>query len=717
MRKRVCLILSIACILLSLLLFVPIAIAAEVGIKSISITQDVAFFVDSNGTLWTLGSGAIKRSMENVAYASVGWYNSYAVMNDGSLWEWGKTPTSGVFVIDLPPTKMMDDVVMASGLHGTSYALKKDGTLWAWGSNFDGRLGIGTDEDMQKNPVKVMESVVSFSVGNNHCMAVKSDGSLWTWGTNLVGQLGDGTFGRNASKNKPTHIIDDVKIAVAGDDNSFAIKTDGSLWGWGRNVYGQLGESAQSQHEIPLKIMNGVTAVAAGYDHTLALKADGSLWTWGSNRYGQLGDGTNQNRHMPERIMENVALIGGGKYHSIAVKLDGTIWAWGLNGSGQLGDGSRIDRNTPGVVPFSIANHASQSNQALSLPARNQLISIFVDDTRILTESSIPVIENGRILVPIRLVAEAIGADVTWDPTSNTALLTRASTVIELIIGSTSAKINDKSIRLDVPPIIREGRTLIPLRFIAEAFEQSVEWDDISRTVRVFEDMSFAKDSNLTEWFLGTGAIIAEANSPFMNPYLIGMASRAGRNVSSIRNLLRESWNVHNRDDLIEQVISISLFGHANNFANDVNFIKSLSFAEKEHMLKNASGMDQYMWPMVLSLDEKWNEKGIQAWDWYRAGHLCRWGYLAGYITLEEAYIMFEPVAKALRGTFSSWDEATDNYLDGFAYWGRIDVSKKQNAFDERSQIYTKLKGQEANNPRGMLFDPKVWQEPVKGIR
>jgi hypothetical protein len=89
---------------------------------------------------------------------------------------------------------------------------------------------------------------------------------------------------------------------------------------------------------------------------------------------------------------------------------------------------------------------------------------------------------------------------------------------------------------------------------------------------------------------------------------------------------------------------------------------------------------------------------------------------MAGYISAKEAYILFEPTAKNLRKTFSSWDEATENYLDGYAYWGRIDINEESNNFVKRKQMYEDLKMEEKIDPRGLLFDPKVWDEPVKGI-
>ena len=167
---------------------------------------------------------------------------------------------------------------------------------------------------------------------------------------------------------------------------------------------------------------------------------------------------------------------------------------------------------------------------------------------------------------------------------------------------------------------------------------------------------------------------------------------------------------------MLEAIYGIALFGHSHNFDYDAALFKSLSAAEQNQILSEATGVDAYMWPFVMELDKKWGDKGIIAWDLFRVAHLCRWGYAAGYITMEEVYVIFEPIAMELRDTFKSWDEANENYLDGFAYWGRINVNNTPNDFSRRTQMYEDLKAQEKTDPRGLLFDPKVWSEPVRGI-
>jgi alpha-tubulin suppressor-like RCC1 family protein len=185
------------------------------------------------------------------------------------------------------------------------------------------------------------------SAGEYHTCAIKQDGSLWCWGWNFSGQLGDGT---NTSRTTPVQIMSSGVSSVSlGGLHTCAVKTDGSLWCWGYNNSGQLGDGTNADKNTPVQVMSsGVSSVAAGRHHTCAVKTDGSLWCWGNNDYGQLGDGTNTSRNTPVQIMSSgvssVALGGG---HTCAVKTDGSLWCWGSNFYGQLGDGTNADKTTP----------------------------------------------------------------------------------------------------------------------------------------------------------------------------------------------------------------------------------------------------------------------------------------------------------------------------------------------------------------------------------
>jgi hypothetical protein len=179
--------------------------------------------------------------------------------------------------------------------------------------------------------------------GWGHTCAIKQDGSLWCWGRNDYGQLGDGT---NTDKTTPVQITSEVSSVALGGDHTCAVKTDGSLWCWGNNDFGQLGDGTNTSRTTPVQITSGVSSVALGLHHTCAVKTDGSLWCWGVNWYGQLGDGTNTDKTTPVQITSGVSSVALGRGHTCAVKTDGSLWCWGVNASGQLGDGGGW-KNTP----------------------------------------------------------------------------------------------------------------------------------------------------------------------------------------------------------------------------------------------------------------------------------------------------------------------------------------------------------------------------------
>ena len=183
---------------------------------------------------------------------------------------------------------------------------------------------------------------IQVCAGDDHTVALKGDGTVWAWGYNGSGQLGDGTRDKSAVPVKVAN-ISGIKAIASGLDHTIALKEDGTVWAWGDNYYGQLGDGTTIYSNIPVKVagMSGVKSIYAGGDRNIVIKEDGTVWAWGDNRDGRLGDGTNENSKTPIKIngLTGVTEISVGLCHTVAVKEDGTVWAWGLNSYGQFGDG------------------------------------------------------------------------------------------------------------------------------------------------------------------------------------------------------------------------------------------------------------------------------------------------------------------------------------------------------------------------------------------
>jgi hypothetical protein len=179
---------------------------------------------------------------------------------------------------------------------------------------------------------------------------LKSDRTVWAWGDNFNGQLGDGTMTKHA---EPIRVpgISDIVALDAGAMHSLALRSDGTVLTWGLNLDFQLGDNTRNIRTVPAQVpgLAGVAAVAGGDKHSIALKKDGSVWAWGANDQGQLGDGTTVGRFTPMQVpnISNVVAIAAGGLHNLAMTQDGSVWSWGANWSGQLGDGSTVSRAQP----------------------------------------------------------------------------------------------------------------------------------------------------------------------------------------------------------------------------------------------------------------------------------------------------------------------------------------------------------------------------------
>jgi alpha-tubulin suppressor-like RCC1 family protein len=307
-----------------------------------------------------------------------------AIKTDGTLWGWGRG-NDGQFgnnALAARPTPVTTfaggnnwkQVSTGGGLF--TAAIKTDGSLWTFGQGSDDFSGstltgkLGTNDGARR-----ATPVTTFAGGNNwkqvscggqFTSAIKTDGSLWTWGANNFGQLGINAG--NVPRSTPVTTFSggtDWKQVSCGSEHTIAIKTDGSLWIWGYNNVGQLGINDTTTRSTPVTTFVGGNtwkSVAGGYRVTTAIKTDGSLWTCGSNNNGQLGINNTANRSIPVTTFaggNNWKSVAGGGQFTSAIKTDGSLWTWGLNTSGELGDNTTTNRSTP-VTTFAGGNNWKQ---------------------------------------------------------------------------------------------------------------------------------------------------------------------------------------------------------------------------------------------------------------------------------------------------------------------------------------------------------------------
>ncbi|MCL2200527.1 MAG: stalk domain-containing protein [Oscillospiraceae bacterium] len=501
------------------------------------------FAVQQDGTLWAwggsmnaahIGDGALEiRSrpvavMQDVTDVAAGWSHALALTSDGTVWAWGgnnqgqlgngraaNLNVAGTFNSDVDsavPIRVALPVraVSITVSFNTSLAITEDGALWIWGAHHN------------PSPTRVLEDVIKadFDWGARNIYAIRSDNSLW----------------RLNSHQRLTHLLDNIAY-VSSNSHVLALGKDGSVWTWNDDqIDGPDGSHGQNPFHIsttesfwertPRQIMTGAVGIYAGNRTSMIIMENGDLLEWGSypswTRFVQrLDPGTTEltpetasgveltdffsDLDYPINPIRDVIAAAGqatSVKSRIAIRSDGSVWVWGHGTRLGLGDGfsltshaTPLEENhflTPFMIFDSSGAYVGESNAPTEQPmteqppllANNNDISVLIDNQRLSFEVS-PQIINGRTMLPMRAIFEAMGAEVEWRGETQTATARKGDTTVVLTVGSTSPTVNGVVVPIDQVGVIVAGRTLAPLRFVAEAFGGTVRWDNATRTAAI----------------------------------------------------------------------------------------------------------------------------------------------------------------------------------------------------------------------------------------
>lgn len=331
-----------------------------------------------NATLWS-----------DISHARM---HTIALQPNGTVWAWGNNELGqlgdGTIITRLEPVQVGTDSdwVTISGGNLHSVGLKADGTLWGWG-NSAGQELINSDT-YYTSPIQISADTdwALIQAGYFRTFGIKTNGTLWGRGRNLYGAVGVGNGGAVISFTQIGTATDWAKVSGARSNHTLALKTDGTLWGWGLNENGVIGDGTSTNRLTPIQIGSDLWKdVSAGNFHSLGIKMDGTLWQWGS--YGYIEGGfLIPNSSVPVQVGTDTdwKIVSAGYCSSHAVKEDNSLWGWGYNGGGWLGDGNTVSLANPALIMECEALSTGDFNTAAFMiypnPAKDVLHWTAIDD-------------------------------------------------------------------------------------------------------------------------------------------------------------------------------------------------------------------------------------------------------------------------------------------------------------------------------------------------
>ncbi|MGZ9108866.1 MAG: RCC1 domain-containing protein [Micavibrio sp.] len=354
----------------------PSAVTGGATWSAISAGEHFTCGIKTDGSAWCwgqdtggqLGNGGVTGNQPDPSAVtggatwsaiSAGNNHSCGVRTDNSAWCWGNGSNgrlgNGATVNQPDPVTVSGGSTWSEVRSGFGYScgIKTDGTLHCWGSNVSGQLGDGTLTQRTAPVASIAGSDwMAVSAGVAHTCALRTNGAVQCWGETAGGRLGD-----NGSEHlvSPTPISSPagwLSVSGSGNTHSCGIKADGSLWCWGNNSDGQLGDNTTTRRLVPTAVSGGGTwlQVSAGGLHSCGIKTDSTLWCWGQGGNGALGNGGTGNLLVPTAVAGTWLQVSAGSIHTCGIKTDNTLWCWGYNGAGRLGDNTTTQRNSPTAI-------------------------------------------------------------------------------------------------------------------------------------------------------------------------------------------------------------------------------------------------------------------------------------------------------------------------------------------------------------------------------
>lgn len=519
----------------------------------VAVKYDGSVWVWGQNTYGQLGNGTYTNSqkptpvhgLNDVISVSCGDSHVLALKKDGTVWSWGLNSRGqlgdGTTTKRNIPEQIqgLTDIVLISSAGTYSLALSKDGTVWEWGGMelseyYNNKLVFNPAEAWRTTPRKknLLHKSVAIVAGKQESILLTDKGELYVYDSENS-QLIDNIKG--------------IKLVTKGFEHTAILKDDGTVWSWGGyNVYGQIGNGETQYYEtiyketnveetvgyiyvpdgnnsyfvIPIvsereyfvadypdivsepQLVNIITdikkVVAAGFG-SIGLKEDGTVWGWGQNDYGLIDLKNVAKIDNPTKldVLENIVNIDMGKNNYVAVKDDGSVWEWG---STRVEGGNYICTSTPTQIEdFYLFETSSENDSDESTEDTSIEIKLKINDPKMTVNDEIqeidpgrgtaPIIANDRTILPIRSIVEILGGTVDWDGKEQKITIAIETKAIELWIGKKKIVINGEERQLDTEPMIINGRTMLPLRYVVENIGCNVIWNDKDKEIIIYKKL------------------------------------------------------------------------------------------------------------------------------------------------------------------------------------------------------------------------------------